>query len=129
MLHFGHTIISLTILLHSLVSVSNFAILKHTLSFFGAILLEIKSSAFTINLVFSGIYFVKISDINPVCAFLIKESLNKFVQTKYVGVKYGYTLGALLSSISKTAKSFFAFPFTFTPEINAVVIPEFMLEP
>ena len=110
-------------------SVCSLSIPKYILLFSGAILLAIKSSPFSIRVVSFGMYLVRIPEINSVCAFRISESLNKFVHTKYVGVKYGYTFGALLSSTSNTAKSFFAFPIRFAPLIRVVVIPASMFEP
>ena len=110
-------------------SVLILSIPKYTLSFSGAKLLTIKSSPFKINFVSFGILFVNMLDINSVWAFLIKESLNKFVHTKYVGFTYGYTLIELLSSISNTAKSFFWFPDSFAPFINVDAIPEFVFDP
>ena len=45
---------------------------------------------------------MRLLEINSVCAFLIKESLNRFVHIKYVGFIKGYILIELLSSISNT---------------------------
>ena len=55
-------------------------------------------------------YVLNIPEMNSVCACLINESLKIFVHTRYVGVTYGNIFLVLLSSISSTAKSFFAFP-------------------
>ena len=114
---------------HSSVSVSSLSIPKYTLSFSGAIFPEIKSSPFKISFVSFGIYFVSISAMNSAWAFLSIESRNKFVQTKYVGVKYGYTLFALLSSTSNTAICFLVLPLRFAPFINAVATPDATLDP
>ena len=111
------------------VSVSSLFIPKYTLSLSGAKLLTIKSSPFNINLVSLGILLVSILEINSVCAFLIKESLNKFVHIKYVGFIKGYILIELLSSISNTAISFFCLPDSFAPFIKVEAIPEFVFEP
>ena len=57
------------------------------------------------------------------------ESLNKLVQTRYVGLTYGNTFGELLSSISNTAISYLVLFLIFTPDIKAAAIPASILDP
>ena len=114
---------------HSSVSVSSLSIPKYTLLFPSAKWHDIKSSPFKISFVSFGIYLFNIPAINSEWAFLIIESLNKFVQIRYVGVKYGYTLLALRSSISNTAIFFLVFPKRLAPLINVVATPEFTFDP
>ena len=113
----------------SVLSVSNLSIAKYVFSFVVPNELEIKSSAFKINLVSTGKFLFIMFNINSGCAFLLMESLNKLVQTRYVGLTYGNTFGELLSSISNTAISYLVLFLIFTPDIKAAAIPASILDP